>query len=328
MRSKVECDACSAPRKVTFSSSSSISSSCLLLVLTVFLLLNKSLAWGIMTTTSHGCFVSFEKKKMTIRFFNLDQIRKFHLRQSNLQANYKNLCYLTTRHHLKMHCVWSLMGFWPRRIVSVSMTFLHHSGDCLKLSTKQFDLRRCRGYGDKLGFAPPLAPALQFAPQAWSPPLQTRCDMCCQSKVTFGSCTAPIWTPVWHGPLCDQNRQSASARIQSTGWKHVICKHFVCICTSMFQHGFWWDICGSALNFTNCLACTVFAQWGTAKKLQKHPLYKSPPLSRSKIERMSTLNLANWAHCQLEEQKDILVVSGTNQFPSNCEQCKCCCWFL
>jgi len=239
------------------------------------------LAWGIMTTTSHGCFVSFEKKKMTIRFFNLDQIRKFHLRQSNLQANYKNLCYLTTRHHLKMHCVWSLMGFWPRRIVSVSMTFLHHSGDCLKLSTKQFDLRRCRGYGDKLGFAPPLAPALQFAPQAWSPPLQTRCDMCCQSKVTFGSCTAPIWTPVWHGPLCDQNRQSASARIQSTGWKHVICKHFVCICTSMFQHGFWRDICGSALNLLNCAFCAVFAQWGPAKKLTKQPLHKSPTSSHS-----------------------------------------------
>jgi len=54
----------------------------------------------------------------------------------------------------------------------------------------------------------------------------------------------------------------------------------------MVQHSFRWDIFGSLLTSLNHLACAVFAQWGTAKKLQKCPLCKSPPLSRSKIERI------------------------------------------
>jgi len=51
-------------------------------------------------------------------------------------------------------------------------------------------------------------------------------------------------------------------------------RNFVHICASMVWRGFWCDIFGSVLNFSNYLACAVFNTARAAKNLHNWPLWK------------------------------------------------------
>jgi len=79
-----------------------------------------------------------------------------------------------------------------------------------------------------------------------------------------------------------------SVRTQSTGWKHLVYKHVCAIAlvcfNTVFDVTFW--LPAELVKLTSmCCFCTVRA----CKKIQKQPLYKSPPLSCLKIEGMLCL---------------------------------------